>query len=424
MSVNMRIGRGHLRGTVQMISSKSDVHRLMIAAALANGPTEIFLNGRSEDIDATITCLQALGAQFTCEEHRIVVHPITEEHADFAVLDCGESGSTLRFLLSVAGALGRNALWEGRGRLPQRPIGILTDLLRGHGCKMTGAHLPLEMSGQLTGGTYSLPGNVSSQFITGLLFALPLLEEDSDIRLTTELESMGYIAMTLHTLERFGIVVERTANGFHVPGRQRYHSPGTLQADGDWSNAAFWLAAGAMGGSVTCSGLQMQTAQGDQAILELLRRFGAQIEIEGDAVTVCHASLKACEIDAAQIPDLVPVLCMVAAVAEGTTEIHHAGRLRIKESDRLAAMADCLHRFGIRVEELSEGLRIHGGKWKSESSEVQIDAYGDHRIVMAAAIGAVALEREVMITGAEAVAKSYPTFFAEFTRLGGDADVL
>lgn len=421
--MNIKISRGLLRGTVQMISSKSDAHRLLIGAALADMPTEMELNGRSEDLEATILCLKALGADVLSQGNHIKVVPM-ERKEELAVMDCRESGSTLRFLLPVAAALGRSVLVEGKGRLPQRPIGILTELLREHGCFVSGDQLPLEMHGQLKGGTFSLPGNVSSQFITGLLFALPLLEQDSEIVLTTEMESRGYIDMTLHTLKRFGIVIEEGKRGFHIPGRQQYHSPKMVRPDGDWSNAAFWLTAGAMGSSVTCCGLQMDSPQGDKAILEILRRFGAKVETEGEMVTVSHEKMKGCVIDAAQIPDLVPVLCIAAAGAEGKTEIRNAGRLRIKESDRLAAMADCLRRLGVQAEEQQDGMIIYGKKTAQQQEEIRVDAYGDHRVVMSAAVGAAMLERDVVIEGAEAVAKSYPAFFAEFIRLGGGADVL
>ena len=421
--MNIRIAKGALRGTVQMISSKSDAHRLFIGAALADQPTEMVLNGSSEDLEATLQCLQALGADFLRQGDKITVMPV-EKKEDISVMDCRESGSTLRFLLPVAAALGRSVLVEGKGRLPQRPISILTELLREHGCEVSSDQLPLEMSGQLKGGTFSLPGNVSSQFITGLLFALPLLEGNSEIVLSTEMESRGYIDMTLHTLKRFGIAVKEGERGFSIPGGQQYHSPGVMQADGDWSNGAFWLTAGAMGQPVTCCGLQMDSPQGDKAILDILKQFGAHVETEGDRVTVSRGKLKGCVIDAAQIPDLVPILCMAAAAAEGKTEIRNAGRLRIKESDRLTAMADCLNRLGVPVEEKQDGLVIHGGKLTEQQGEIRIDSYGDHRIVMSAAVGAALLGREAVIEGAEAVAKSYPAFFAEFIRLGGGADVL
>ena len=422
--MNIKIGYGHLEGTVEMISSKSNVHRLLLAAALAEKPTEIKLKGRSEDIEATGACLMGLGSNVESSENGAYVTPITEKNNKVAVLDCGESGSTLRFLLPVAGALGRNVLVEGKGRLPQRPIDILTEQMLQHGCSFNGVNLPLELSGQLTGGKYELPGNVSSQFITGLLFALPLLEEDSEIVLTTKPESMGYISMTLQTLSDFGIEIAEQENGYQVKGGQKYQTPGFVQAEGDWSNAAFWLSAGAVCGEITCKGLQTDSPQGDKAILDLLKEFGAEVEIKEDCITVRGKDLHGCQIDASQIPDLVPILSIVAAAAKGDTLIYNAGRLRIKESDRLAAMTDCLTRLGFSVEEGVDTLLIHGGKRKISESPVRIDSFHDHRIAMSAAIAGSVLEQDLIIEGAECVAKSYPGFFADFIRLGGGADVL
>lgn len=422
--MNIKIRAGHLRGKVKMVSSKSDVHRLLIAAALAEEPTELVLNGNSEDIEATIACLKALGSMVEKRETGLYITPVKPYQPSIALMDCGESGSTLRFMLPVASALGRNVLFEGRGRLPKRPIGVLTEQMGQHGCRLSGEHLPLEVSGQLTGGVFTLPGNVSSQFITGLLFALPILAEDSEIHLTTPLESMGYVQMTLHTLSHFGIKVETTPWGFRIEGRQKYHSPGLIEAAGDWSNAAFWLTAGAIGGEVTCQGLQMDSPQGDKAIVSLLEQFGAQATAGDDFVTIKGGKLKGCRIDVSQIPDLAPILSVAAAMAEGDTEICNAGRLRIKESDRLRAIADLLDRLGVSAEEREDSILIHGGKRREITEEIHVDSYGDHRIVMSAAVAGAVMGQELVIEGAEAVAKSYPGFFAEFIRLGGGADVL
>lgn len=422
--MNIKIRYGHLEGTVQMISSKSNVHRLLLAAALAEKPTEIKLKGHSDDIEATGACLMSLGSNVEPSKDGVCITPIIQNTNEVAVLDCGESGSTLRFLLPIAGALGRNVLVEGKGRLPQRPISILTEQMSHHGCFFNGTHLPLELSGQLTGGRYELPGNVSSQFITGLLFALPLLEKDSEIILTTKPESMGYISMTLQTLSHFGIEIEKHENGYKIKGRQKYHTPGFIQAEGDWSNAAFWLSAGAVCGEITCKELQTDSPQGDKAILDVLKQFGAVVEVKEDYVKVRAGNLHGCHIDASQIPDLVPILSIVAAVAKGDTLIYNAGRLRIKESDRLAAMADCLTRLGFSVEEGEDSLLIHGGKRNIPQDPVRIDSFHDHRIAMSAAIAGSILGQELIIEGAECVTKSYPGFFADFIRLGGGADVL
>lgn len=421
--MNIKIGKRQLQGDVTVPASKSDVHRLLIAAALADASTEVLFQGYSEDIDATIRCIQELGAKVKCMEYGVQVIPIVKNE-ETALLDCGESGSTLRFLLPVVASLGKNAWIEGKGRLPQRPISVITQTLQQHGCVVSDDCLPLELSGKLLGGKFALPANISSQFLTGFLFALPLLEQDSEMILTTEIESKGYLDMTLDTLQTFGIKIQQTESGFFVSGQQQYHTPKQIQADGDWSNAAFWLAAGAITNSITCYGLRQDSKQGDKAIIDILKQFGAEIHITENAVTVQPKQLKGCHIDAAQIPDMVPILCMVAAVAEGKTEIYHAERLRIKESDRLAAIADVLKKFGVAVEEYQDGICIYGGKRKHTETEINIHGYHDHRIVMAATIGAMAMQQNIVIEGAEAVSKSYPNFFAEFVKLGGDADVL
>lgn len=422
--MNVKIGKGPLNnGQVRIISSKSDGHRSLIAAALAEEESVLFVDGWSDDMEATMRCLKGLGAELYKEPSGIEVVPIPRNAGGKAVLDCGESGSTLRFLLPVAGALGKNALFEGKGRLPERPIGILLEEMEQHGCKANNDHLPVELEGKLQSGVYTLPGNVSSQFITGLLFALPILEGNSEIRLTTDIESKGYIDMTLKTLKTFGVEVKETEHGWIIPGGQKYQGPRMRFAEGDWSNAAFWLVAGAIHGSIGCQGLDMESPQGDRAIVSLLEEFGAESKIILNQVTMTHKEMKGIRIDASQIPDLVPILCVAAAAAEGKTEIYNAGRLRIKESDRLAAMAECMKKIGVEVEEKPDGIIITGG-CNPPAGEIVIDSHNDHRIVMAMAIAAVSLGVELTIEGADAVNKSYPSFFLELQKLGGVVDVL
>lgn len=422
--MNVRIEKSGLnQGQVRIISSKSDGHRALIAAALAEEESLLFLEGWSEDLEATARCIGEMGGEVVREPSGMLVTPIPRDAAGQAVLDCGESGSTLRFLLPVAGALGRHVLFEGKGRLPERPIGILLEEMEQHGCHAETDRLPVELEGQLQSGVYTLPGNISSQFITGLLFALPLLEGDSEIRLTTAVESQGYLDMTLRTMRTYGITVRETERGYFISGGQRYLAPRMKEVEGDWSNAAFWLTAGAIRGKIGCQGLDMDSAQGDRAIVSLLERFGAESSVVLNQVTMTAQPLHGIRIDAAQIPDLVPILCVAAAAAEGRTEIVRAGRLRLKESDRLAVMAECLQRIGVAVVEKPDGLVITGGCTPPEG-EIVLNAHGDHRIVMAMAIAAVSLGVTLTIEGAEAVNKSYPSFFAELTKLGGVVSVL
>ena len=377
---------GLLRGAVSAVPSKSQAHRALICAALADEPTRIECAGTSRDIEATEACLSALkaGGEGT------------------VILPCGESGSTFRFLLPVLGALGRKASFVLEGRLPQRPLSPLREELVRHGCILSpqGSN-PFMIEGRLTPGAYTLGAGVSSQFTSGLLFALPLLDGDSELSLTGKIESFPYIELTMEMLEKFGVKIEFKDMLFSIPGGQKYRSPGTVNIEGDWSNAAFWLCANALpGNEVTVSGLDTDSKQGDKAVLKILELFGSD--------------LSGIEIDAADIPDLVPILSVVAAAAKGTTIIRNAGRLRIKESDRLAAVTDMLGRLGADIRETADGLIIHGGRPLTGGI---VSSRGDHRIAMSAAIAAVLCTEPVVIRGAEAVSKSYPTFFEERRRI-------
>ena len=460
--MDIRISPKVLSGQIEIISSKSDAHRVLIAAALSEKPSRIKMKGSSKDIEATISCLAALGAEIEEIEAGIFqVRPLERKEAEIfrrkpvkkngteifqggtvederkgPLLDCGESGSTLRFMIPVAAALHRGARFTGQGRLPERPLSDLLEQMKEKGCTFSADRLPFQVSGRFRGGRFSLPGNVSSQFVTGLLLAAPLLEEDSEILITSEMESMAYVSMTVDVLRRFGIAVSEEGNRYLVKGGQHYRSPGKssggeeIPIDGDWSNGAFWLAAGVVGAPVTLRGLSQDSVQGDKAIVEILKEFGGRLEWgEDGAVLTARSSegfLTALDIDGSQVPDLVPILSVVAAAAKGATKIYNAGRLRMKESDRLAAMSQCLSLLGVSVEELPDALIIKGvGGRKAEGGlPINVSGFRDHRIVMSMAIAAIALGREIIIHGAEAVEKSYPAFFEEFRKLGGEADVL
>ena len=411
-------------GTVRAIASKSEAHRLLICAALADCETFIICRERSEDIDATARCLEALGAVIKYERGGFYVTPIElqkiNEKIKHHTLDCGESGATLRFLLPVCGALGLTADFYMSGRLPARPLSPLYEEMVSHGCVLSGqGHSPLTCGGRLTNGEYNLPGNISSQYVSGLLFALPLLSGDSIIRVSGVLESRPYVDMTLDTMRRFGIkILEEEPNTFTVYGGQSCRSPKTARVEGDWSNAAFWLSAGAIAKiPVVCTGLDPESKQGDKLIVNLLSRFGANIACEKDFVRVFPGELAGIDIDAGDTPDLAPVLASVAAVAEGTTVIRNARRLRIKESDRLRAVTAVLRDLGADISETADGLIIRG---KAKLTGGKTQSFGDHRLAMTAAVLSSACTGAVTIRGAEAVKKSYPDFFDDFSAaLGG-----
>ena len=390
------IPKFHISGTIAVIPSKSAAHRLYIYAALADAPTEISCQGTSKDIEATKACLAAM------------------KNGD-SLLCCGESGSTLRFLLPVVAALGLEVDFKMEGRLPDRPLAPLDAQLEAHGVTLSRpvAHDLLHVSGKLTPGDFVLPGNVSSQYISGLLFALPLLEGTSTLTVTGKVESAPYIAMTLDALKQFG-VRPAIENNVYTISPTPYVSPGTASVEGDWSNAAFWLCAGAVGQSMTVTGLDPESLQGDKEVFEILSRFGAKTEKHGGSYTVSPGTLRAIDIDAAAIPDLVPVLSVVAAAAEGTTRIYNAGRLRIKESDRIKTVCAMLTNLGADVEETPDGLIIRGGKPLNGGT---VDSANDHRIAMAAAVASILCEGTVTVTGAEAVAKSYPKFWEDFENM-------
>ena len=407
-------------GTVFAPPSKSDVHRAVICAALSKGVCTISPVALSEDIKATIRCVEALGAVTKIEDNVLTVDGSRMFDKSSAVLDCGESGSTLRFMIPVAAAGGVEATFTGCGRLPERPIGIYTEALpeKGVSCATQGG-LPLMISGRLKSGVFYIPGNVSSQFITGLLLALPLLKGDSDIILTSPIQSAGYINMTIRTMSKFGIEVDMTDKGWHVRGMQHY-IPTDYVTDGDWSQAAFFLAAGAVGGGVTVVNANIDSSQGDRKIAALLREFGAEVHQDGGRITVKKAPLSAVTIDASQIPDLVPVLAVCACFAKGTTRIINAERLRIKESDRLKSTAALLNALGGKVIELPDGLEITGVERLGGG---EADGCNDHRIVMSAAVCAAKCGGEIKCSDAWSINKSYPDFYRDYRKIGGCEEI-
>lgn len=402
--MDIKITPKKLSGHVEIPSSKSVAHRMLICASLA-GDSEISGINFSKDIDATIQAMSALGSTIYTGQNDVDI-PDKITPPEKAVIDCNESGSTLRFIIPVAGALGVKTEFHGRGRLPQRPIDIYIRELGKHGITFDYNNtMPFTISGQLTSGTYEIEGNVSSQFITGLLFALPMLDGDSEIVLTSHLESRPYVDITIDVMKKFGVVVEETGKGFYVKGNQKYKSY-TGKVEGDFSQSAFFYVANALGSSVTLGNLNPESVQGDKKILDII----STIEYDGFFRADCS-----------DIPDLVPVLAVLASFGEKESVIFNAGRLRIKESNRLETTAEMINNLGGDVEITDDGLIIrptgnmHGGV---------VDSYGDHRIAMAAAVMATAVDGDVIIKGAESVTKSYPAFFEDYKNLGGNVNVV
>ena len=412
--MDIRIQPSRLCGKIEAVSSKSDVHRALICAALSDRETEITCNLMSGDIEATVRCLCAAGAEilYRADAGKLLVKPVRMVKKGIIPreLFCGESGSTLRFLIPVMAALGNPVCFTGAGELPNRPLSELLSVLSEHGMSFDKTRLPLRMEGKLTPGTYTLPGNISSQYITGLLLAFPLLCGPSEIRLQTELQSAAYVDMTIDTMSRFGIVIERTEEGFSFAGQALYSSPGLYAADGDWSNAAFWLCAGKLpGADIRVTGLREHSIQGDRTVAELLADYFS----DGTETRT---------IDVSEIPDLTPALAALAVCTPGITKFVNAGRLRIKECDRISALSALASALGAGAGETEDTLSIQGST--ALKGGCRFDSRNDHRIAMAAAVAASACREPVIIERAQAVEKSYPHFFEDYRKLGGKADVI
>lgn len=392
--MDITITPGRLSGTVTAIPSKSQAHRLLICAAFADKPTLLDCPATNEDIEATADCLRSLGAKITYNSGSYQVFPISQI-PDCATLNCRESGSTLRFMLPIVGALGAESTFVMAGRLPKRPLSPLWEEMERNGCNLS---RPTENTilckGKLVSGEYSIGGSVSSQFITGLLFAMALMPGKCQLTVTGKTESRPYIEMTQQALKIFGVKTD----DYSVSNCFPFDSPGELSVEGDWSNGAFFLAAKTLGNDINVLGLSAASPQGDKAVATILQSLDAHITV-----------------DAADIPDLVPILAVAGGAKHGITFTNIA-RLRLKESDRVASVAAMLQQFGAQVQVTQDAMTVSPAKFHS----CTIDAVSDHRIAMAAAIAATVCDGPVTILGAHCVSKSYPTFWEEYRKLGGN----
>lgn len=388
-----------LFGKIKAIASKSVAHRQLICASFADKPTKIICPEISRDITATADCLRALGAEIEYREDSFYINPITKIKKN-PVLDCCESGSTLRFMLPLVCALGTDATFKMEGRLPERPLSPLWEELIAHGSVLKKPKEDIiKISGKLKGGSFKIRGDISSQFITGLLFAASILKEDCTIDILSKIESMPYINITCDVLKQFGITVNFKNNSFTTEGR--YISEGEYKEDGDWSNGAFWICADVLSEKkIICNGLSENSSQGDKEIINALKELKKE-----DSV-----------IDGSDIPDLIPIISVVASVTPGKTIIKNASRLKIKESDRLEAVNELIKNLGGICETTDDGLIIEGTEKLKGGT---VDSHNDHRIAMSAAIASIVCENKVIINGAEAVKKSYPAFWDDFKKLGG-----
>ena len=407
--MDVRITPRRLSGTVTPPPSKSMAHRFLIAASLAAGTSTIRRVDFSADVEATLRCMRALGARWESLEDGLRISGIgglRQPFGDLPRFDCGESGSTLRFLIPIALAVDRGGVFTGQGRLMERPQTPYRDLFGERGADWTQEDGTLTVRGSLTPGEYRLRGDVSSQFFTGLLFALPLLEEPSTVVSTTRLESAAYVTMTMGVLDQAFVPVKFS------PGERAFHiapaiyQPFDVTVEADWSQAAFWYAALALGSNVRLRGLNAYSTQGDMAVRTLYQTL-----IQNGDVAV----------DVSGCPDLLPPLAVMAAVRKGTTRFTGAARLRLKESDRLETVCRMLKALGGACAQEADSLTVYG---VSVLPGGVVDGANDHRVVMSAAVAATRCQGAVVIRGAEAVKKSYPGFWRDYEAMGGEVHVL
>ncbi len=414
------VKKSAVSGTIAAPASKSFMHRALICSALCKCSTELFPTCYGDDVLCTMSCLESLGAEFQIDGEKLIVHPIKEIPKNI-LLNCGESGSTLRFLLPLICALGINGEFVGSGRLPERPIAELLQALKENGAACSSNRLPFNVQGQIKPGAYSVSGNVSSQFVSGLLMALPLLSGESELKITTALSAPGYVDITRQVMKEFSVHTEKISGGYSICGAQAYVSPRRYKVEGDWSSAAYILLAGGLCGNCSVSNLNKKSRQADAAVMGLLKSMDAELNIAGENITSSSKGRPLpIDLDVSDFPDLVPALAAFLSHAGGTSRLYNAGKLRFKESDRLKTVEGMINAMGGRARVVDDSLIIHGGGLKGGF----IDPQGDHRIAMAAAIAALDSDGETQIADAQCVSKSYPGFFKDLKKLGADVEFI
>ncbi|NRT37335.1 3-phosphoshikimate 1-carboxyvinyltransferase [Clostridium beijerinckii] len=427
---NLKIYPGKLSGEVKIPPSKSMAHRAVICAALGDGVSKVTNIDYSDDIIATIEAMIALGAKITKKEDYLEVYGVNSPEnieansvKEQRTIDCNESGSTLRFLVPIAALFDGVNRFVGRGNLGKRPLDTYYKIFNEQGIKYSykDGILDLKTEGKLKAGEFKMEGNISSQFITGLLFTLPLLDGDSKIVITTEMESKGYIDLTLRAIKDFGVeIINNNYEEFIIKGNQIYKSI-DYRVEGDYSQAAFFFCADALSSNIVLNDLKLDSLQGDKEVIDILQRMGLKLNNKDNGlIGSASLGLKSTIIDGSQCPDIIPVVSLIAALSEGTTEIINAGRLRIKECDRLAAVTSELNKLGAKIIEKEEGLIIEGVK--ELKGNVEVWSHKDHRIAMTMAIASTMCKEPIILKDYECVSKSYPQFWDDFKNLGGVVD--
>lgn len=426
--MKVEITPANLNGTVKIPPSKSISHRAIIAASLAQGESIIENIIMSKDINATCDAMKKLGATITIideikDRKTLIIKGGLSKGKEPIEIDSNESGSTLRFLIPIGSISNRKITFTGRGKLVERPLDEYYKIFDEQkiSYKNNNGNLPLTLEGCIKPGEYRIKGDISSQFISGLMFVLPLLEGDSTIEIDGVLESKGYVNMTIDVLRQFGVeIINKEDKVFIIKGWQKYISR-RYKAEGDFSQAAFWLVAGAIGGEITCEDINIDSLQGDKEIIEIMKKMKADIRIIGKGkITVKKSQTYSLDIDGSQIPDIIPILSVLGALSEGKTSVYNALRLRIKESDRIKSTTSELTKLGALIDEKKDGLTVQGKKYLDGGN---VTSWNDHRIAMSMAIASIRCKDKITIEGAESVEKSYPNFWNDFKNLGGKLEI-
>ena len=423
--MQVKVTPSKVSGTITIPASKSMAHRAIICASLAKGTSVVSNITYSKDIDATIQCMEALGATIEKKETSCIVHGCDVHTVKNTILcDCSESGSTLRFLIPIASLSNQEVHFIGQGRLMDRPMHVYKELFDKQNLPFTQNKDGIQIHGSLNSGDYQLRGDISSQFITGLLFTLPLLNGDSTIEILPPYESKSYVDLTLSMLKEFGIHIEETSyNTYSIQGNQEYVAT-DVSVEGDCSQMAFYAVLAALNNALTCKNIKPDSKQGDKAILEQVKNAGAYIDIKNTDITITPHERKKQIIDLANCPDLGPILCVLGSFIPATTKIIHARRLRMKESDRIEAMETELKKWGVDISSTEDEITIHGKESYTSNEVVKIHGHNDHRIVMAMTVFGLCANSPSTIDDAQAISKSYPDFFKDIESIHGKVEIL